>query len=369
MRPLNKHIFVSIMTLALCLHLLSCQSSRDIAILRKEVSQLKKTIEETQGRKFSVLFIGDIIIANHSRRLMKKQGGCYPFQKIKGDLDRFDFVIGNLETPISRRGIPVKNRVYVFQLDPVLARCLTTIKLNAVSLANNHLFDFGKEGMDDTLSFLKKSNISYAGAGKNLSEARRPAVLKHGNTKLYLLSYSGRPPDTYYAAEDMPGTAPLNLRHVIEDVEYNKRRDNVVIVSLHWGIEQTSMPNNEQIQTAHEIIDAGADGVIGHHPHWPQGIEIYRGKPIIYSLGNFVNGHYNVIEKDNIMAVFHFNENILEEIEVLSIAGRNRETKFQPFVIKGQEARKNLTIIKNFSKILKTEIEIVGYKGIIRLGK
>jgi len=345
-----------------------CTSSSELTQLQNEVNILKKQLHEIRNdQTYSILFIGDILLVNHSRKIIQRKGIIYPFEKIKDDLKSFDYVIANLETPISQRGIPIRNRYYVFQLHPKLAKSITTINLDAVTLGNNHLFDFGPQGLNDTIKYLDHWKIMHSGAGANISEARKPITIKHGDINIYIFSYCERPPDKYHATKDQAGTAPMDMAMIIEDIETYKKRNNLVFVSLHWGIEQTHMPQKDQIARAHEIIDAGADGVIGHHPHWPQAIEVYRDKPIIYSLGNFVNGHYNKIEKDNIITVFYCKQTKIKEIEIMSIAGKNRETKFQPFILKGKEARVNLMLIKNLSKYFKTDIEIFGYKGNIKL--
>ncbi|MBN1533085.1 MAG: CapA family protein [Spirochaetes bacterium] len=343
-----------------------CQSVGDTARLNEEISRLHREIAELKSDgRFSILFIGDIILVNHTKRLMRRRGAEYPFRKIRESLMEYDFVVGNLETPITRRGTPVRNRYYVFQLDPSLSNALKSIPLTAVTLGNNHLFDYGPEGVHDTVARLEELKIVHSGAGANLSEARRPVVLKHGYSNVYILSYCGRPPERFYATDDQPGTAPMDLKIITEDIERYKRYDNLVIVSLHWGIEQTHMVQKDQISLAHDIIDAGADAIIGHHPHWPQGIEIYRKRPILYSLGNFVNGHFNKVEKDNIMAAFHLNRNAIEAIEIIPIAGKNRVVKFQPYVLSGQEAKGNLMLLYNLSKYLKSEFEIIGSKGLL----
>lgn len=358
---LSSCIFISLITAG-------CQSSTELLELRTEISVLNKKIEtlEKDG-SFSILFVGDIILVNHTKKLMKANGLDYPFRKIQPQLSQFDFVIGNLETPITRRGTPVRDRFYIFRLNPSLAKSLTTINLSGVTLGNNHLFDYGPEGVYDTIQNLENLGIKFSGAGPTLEEARRPITLESGMIKVYILSYCGRPPDRYYAGNDRPGTAPMDMKIITEDINKYKKHNNVVIVSLHWGIEQTHMIQKDQISLAHEIINQGADAIVGHHPHWPQGIEIYRQKPIIYSLGNFVNGHLNKIEKDNIITAFYFKKSSLTSIEVMSIAGKNREIKFQPYIIKDNRAKTNLSLIQNLSKSMKLIMDIVGYKGLISI--
>lgn len=294
-------------------------------------------------------------------------GTAYPFEKIKEELRKFDFIIGNMEAPITQRGTAYRNKAYSFRVKPETAYCLRDLKIDAVSISNNHLMDYGTEGMDDTITFLDGLNIRHSGGGSSVTAARRPARLRYGTTEIYILSYCSRPPVDYYATETSAGIAPLDIEMIRDDISSFKTRENIVLVSLHWGIEHTHEPLPEQITAAHEIIDAGADGIIGHHPHWPQGIEIYNNRPIIYSLGNFINGYYNPVEKNNMAVGLFFSGNRLEKIKILPIAGQNRKIRFQPYILNGKQADETLSLIQNLSKNLNTEFKIRDNYGIIDL--
>ena len=309
-------------------------------------------------QNFSILFVGDILLANEAERHIHDKGVDYPFWKIKEELLKYDFIIANLESPITGRGTPVEDKPYIFRIQPDDAVCLKDLKIDAVSLSNNHLMDYGVEGMKDTMAALSRLNIGYTGGGADLAAARRPAILSYRDTSIVILSYCNRPPSDYYATETGPGIAPLDVQMIKDDIAAYKLDNNIVVISLHWGIEQTHVPQKDQVRTAHLIIDAGADAVIGHHPHWPQGIEIYRDRPIVYSLGNFINGYINPIERDNIAVGLYFSGSRLERIRVVPLAGRNRQIKFQPFVLSGRHAAGFLTLISNLSKKFKTAIDI-----------
>ncbi len=317
------------------------------------------------GDCFSLLCLGDILLANEVERHILSKGTGYPFEKIKDELRKYDFIIGNMEAPITHRGTAFTNKAYSFRVRPEAALSLRDLKIDAVSISNNHLMDYGADGMDDTISFLDGLNIGHAGGGKNSAAARRPARLRYGSTEIYILSYCNRPPMEYYTKGTMPGISFLDLTIIREDIATFKTRDNIVLVSLHWGIEHTHKPLPEQISAAHDIINAGADGIIGHHPHWPQGIEIYRNRPIIYSLGNFINGYYNPVEKNNMAVGLYFNGNRLDKIKILPVAGQNRIIKFQPFILTGKQADETLGLIRGLSKNLHTDLEIRDNYGII----
>ena len=318
-------------------------------------------------QKFSLLFVGDILLANEAEQYILTHGVDYPFKKIKNELLKYDYVIGNLETPITARGAAYTKKAYSFRLKPSSALSLKNLKLDAVAISNNHLMDYGKEGMEDTISFLNELSIQHAGGGNNLLDARRPALLKCGNVTICILAYSDRPPAEYYASDCTPGISHLNLGQIKDDVETWKTRYNIVIISLHWGIEQTHEPQWDQIEIAHKIIDAGADGIIGHHPHWPQGIEIYRNKPVVYSLGNFISGYTNPIERDNMAVALYYTGNTLERIKIIPVAGQNRKTKFQPHVLDGNDASAVLGLVQYLSNKLKTRFEISGNCGLLQL--
>ncbi|HPV41676.1 MAG TPA: CapA family protein [Spirochaetota bacterium] len=320
-------------------------------------------------QRFSILFVGDILLANEAEKHIHKKGIDYPFWKIKEELLKYDFIFANMESPITKRGTPVVEKPYIFRVKPEDAVCLKDLKIDAVSISNNHLMDYNTEGMVDTIAALDRLNIRHTGGGMNLDEARRPVMLKYGDMTIIILAYCNRPPEEYYATDSLPGIAPLDLDLIREDIATYKLDNTRVIVSLHWGIEQTHVPQKEQIAAAHEIIDAGADAIIGHHPHWPQGIEIYRGRPIIYSLGNFINGYINPVERDNIAVGFYYNGGVLETIKVIPLAGRNRQIRFQPFVLTGRQADGFLYLIRNLSRGLKTEMKIVKGYGYIDPGQ
>lgn len=320
-------------------------------------------------QRFSILFIGDILLANEAEEHINAYGTDYPFQRIKEDLLKYDYVVGNLETPITARGVPYTDKAYTFRLHPSSARALKDLKLDAVFLSNNHLMDYGHAGMEDTIVYLDNNNIRHAGGGKNISDARRPILIKHDNISICILSYCDRPPSDFYASDEKPGIAPLDLDKIKDDIAIWKNPGTIVILSLHWGIEHTHEPQYYQKKMAREIIDAGADAIIGHHPHWPQGIEIYCGKPVVYSLGNFVNGFTNAIERDNIAVVMYYANSALERIKIIPIAGKNSVIKYQPYILTGPGASALLNLVRVLSGKLNTDIDITPAYGLIDLGQ
>jgi Bacterial capsule synthesis protein PGA_cap len=198
-----------------------------------------------------------------------------------------DLAIANFENPA-----PDNFRYHTsgtrFSADPRLIKGLATAGIDWVGLANNHIRDAGGPGLLQTIKNLRRYGIASSGAGKNIAAARKPAILKPGGVKVALLAY-----DTiaayYTAGATTPGSARLSAKAVKTDVKAARAAGaNVVIVFPHWGTEYDATPFPGQQALARAAVDAGADLVIGNHAHWAGAMEVYRGKPIWYALGNFV---------------------------------------------------------------------------------
>ncbi|MFL5757117.1 MAG: CapA family protein [Chloroflexota bacterium] len=202
-------------------------------------------------------------------------------------LSSADLTIANFENPA-----PTSFRFHakgtVFSANPAYIKGLKNAGIDWVSLANNHIGDAGRAGIASTMQNLDRFGIRHGGAGRNLAEARKPVILEVGGTRVGLLAY-----DTiakYYAAKGgTAGSAQLTKSAVATDVARARAAGaELVIVFPHWGVEYRARPFDAEQALARAAIDAGADMVIGNHAHWAGGMEVYKGKPIWYALGNFV---------------------------------------------------------------------------------
>jgi poly-gamma-glutamate capsule biosynthesis protein CapA/YwtB (metallophosphatase superfamily) len=211
--------------------------------------------------------------------------------------DRFlaaDLNVINLETPLTTRGAPHPTKSYVFRTNPAYAKTLDRVHVNAANLANNHSYDYGDVGLKDTLDTLDAAGIARFGGGMNLAEAREPRYLTFNGVKIALLGFcsitgrlTGAKP-YLDAEENKPGAMRLSEEYVTEGVQRVRRNADVVIVVMHSGTEYSNVTADFTRRMARLAIDTGADLVVAHHPHVLQGIEVYKGKPIAYSLGDFV---------------------------------------------------------------------------------
>jgi hypothetical protein len=208
--------------------------------------------------------------------------------EVRDYLHSADLTLANLENPVIDAAVWHPEGT-TFTGEPDLLPILDQAGIDGVTLGNNHVLDAGVAGLKETMVHLENAGISYAGAGMDLAEAREPMIFELGETRVGVLSYHGVPYyDWSWATETAPGTAPLQEDIMTEDIERLRPEVDLLVVMPHWGKEYLATPEPNQVKLAHAAIDAGADVLIGGHAHWPKGIEMYKGKPIYYGVGNFL---------------------------------------------------------------------------------
>lgn len=260
------------------------------------------TAAPKQGTAIVLGFTGDINL-DGSLPMMKnfykcEDGiyGCIDPALIKRMQDA-DILFVNNEFTFSNRGAKQQNKAYTFRADPADIGILKEIGVDAISVANNHIFDYGAEAMLDTIQTLKNADIACVGAGENLAEAMKPVYFAvNGKTVAYVAA--GRP-EPYFktpvAGENSAGIlAAYGSDSFVNAIQTAAKNSDYVIVYVHWGDEYTNSPGSTQIEQGRKYIDAGADAVIGAHPHVVQGMGCEDGKFIAYSLGNFWFGMKNL---------------------------------------------------------------------------
>lgn len=242
------------------------------------------------AKDVTINFVGDIQFSGKVAELLEKNGYDYPFAKLGNLFKEDDLTIGNLETPVTLGGTGAADKTYVYKSSPKALEAMASAGFDSVNLANNHILDQGIEGLVDTLTYLEQYGIAHTGAGMNRDEAYAPAYLERKGMKIALLGFSRVVPETSWKAEgNRAGVAETyDSTGAVKAIQEARQKADLVIVVAHWGEERVSTPNNDQTRLAHEFVDAGADLVIGGHPHVLQGVEYYKGKWIAYSTGNFI---------------------------------------------------------------------------------
>ena len=237
----------------------------------------------------NLLFVGDIMLSRNIGKKAEAKGDyTYPFELMNDYLKSFDLTFANLENPVSDQGTKVGS-IYSFRADPKMLAGLTGAGFDIVNLANNHIWDYGRKALNDTFDQLDKVGISYVGAGKNYEAAHQAKVFQAGETKIAYLGYTNLIPASVATQDSKPAVAFIDTSVIAEDITKAKTQGaDLVIVTFHWGEEYHTAHSAFQEKVAHAVIDAGADLIVGHHPHVPEDLEEYNGKWIAYSLGNFV---------------------------------------------------------------------------------
>jgi len=245
-------------------------------------------------KDIDIVFAGDVMMDNSVKAAMRERGVDDPFEEVKELVQAADWAVVNLETAVTTATVKDTSQIYNFNADPASLGGLWNTGFDMVSLANNHVLDYLTEGLLDTMENLDAVGLTYTGAGKNEEDAFRAKTVEIGGNKIKIAAYTRFIPLTSWnAGKNRPGIAgAYNQKKVLKAIREQSADCDYFIVYMHWGVEQNNRPEKWQREFAKKMIDAGADAIIGSHPHVLQGFEYYKGKPIAYSLGNFLFPDY-----------------------------------------------------------------------------
>ena len=246
-----------------------------------------------------LLLVGDVMLGRLVNDVLRREPPDYAWGDCLAAFRAADARVGNLECALSDTGDPFAypDKVFHFKSDEANVRSLLAAGFDAVSVANNHVLDFGEDAMARTLDVLRGNGIAAAGAGRDLAEASRPCIVTAGGRRLGLIAFTDNEAD-WAATARRPGVffVPVDLRdprarHLQRVVGEAKAQVDVLVVSAHWGPNWGDEPPAEHVPFAHALVDAGADVIFGHSGHVTRGIESYRGRPILYCTGDFVDDY------------------------------------------------------------------------------
>lgn len=270
------------------------------------LSKRKVSPSAVHDTPITLAFTGDVMFGRtvNTYMLSTAPGDLYPFTYTGKFLRGFDLTIGNLECVISHLGAPVP-KSYNFRGDPRAYDRLLAAGFDLVSVANNHSGDYGKTAFLDELMTLPRRGITPIGGGQNKTQAHTPVLKTVRGTTVAFLAYDEIVPYSFAATDTTPGHAWLTEADLRQDIAQARRAADFVIPFVHWGIEYFTSLTAQQRYLAQVAIDAGADMVVGAHPHVIEPYEFYKGKLIIYSLGNFVfdNMYPEVVRRGNILTL------------------------------------------------------------------
>jgi len=302
--------------------------------------------------------VGDIMLGGRWVPILKKKGYDFPFGGVLNELAVGDINLANLESPLATGGREFINKKFRFRAEPEVADAMRTAGFNLVTLANNHSMDFGGDALSETLEHLAAAGIDSIGAGENLDAARKKALYTIKGRKIAFLGYSMTQPVEFFAGRNRPGTAPGYENMVEADVISARSEADYVVVSFHWGKEATGAVQPYQRSAAHKAIDAGADAIIGHHPHVLQGVELYNNGIIFYSLGNFTFASKS--RTSDVSAIIRLRlDDEIRTAEILPLDVLHKRVGFQPQLLTGDEGEAVIDKLIELSKPFRTEIKRV----------
>lgn len=337
------------------------------------------------GREgFSLTAVGDLMLDRGVAAKIASQGLTYPLSLTAQRLAAADLTLANLESPLGVKGKPLPKKGIWFRAKPETVAILNQGGIDAVTLANNHILDYDTDNLLETMDLLSAHHISFTGAGRNLEEARRPLILKvkvpdtstvgpnnQGQRASGIGSQTGTPSKgylqvaflgysdfaeifwsyqyrrTFSAGPNLPGVAPIKENYLREDIARARREADLVVVAFHWGQEYTNVPvkyQSDQRAVAHLAIDAGADLVLGFHPHAIQGLELYKGRLIAYSLGNFVMDQKSEITRESMILECWVDNSGIKTVNLVP----TMIEECRPRVLEGQEG---LPLLEKFRRI------------------
>ncbi len=319
----------------------------------------------------TIVGVGDIMLSGSAKPLLRKKGYGYSFGDIELSMliRNADIAFANLECPVTKKGKAFKDKKFVFKADPASIDAVRKAGFDMLSLANNHIMDYGTVGLSSTLAHCLKSGLVCSGAGMDIAKARKVSILKRKGITYGLLSYSMTYPSEFWATSEGAGAAYGGRDALIEDVHNGKKEADVIIVSFHWGAELADKPREYQVEMAHTAIDSGADIVFGHHPHVPQPVEIYKGKPVFYSLGNYAFGSYSRKTPVSFAAMIVLEKDRICSVRLHPIIVDNFEVMFKPASAKKGRAKEIICYLDEISKPFGTVIVYKDGVGVVDMGK
>jgi len=259
--------------------------------------KVQRNEENEEERIVKVFAVGDVMLDRGVEVKILNPGKGdfkFPFLNIKDYLNEADILFGNLEGSVSERGVRVGS-IYSFRMNPKVFDGINYAGFDIFSLANNHMFDYTRIALEDTMNYLKENDIDYVGAGFNEEEAFSLKVKEVNGTKIGFLAYLGLGPPSWRSYNNNSGMAWVSQEEIgllSKEIEKASQEVDILFVSLHAGIEYSQEPSDFQKEFARMCIDSGADVFLGHHPHVVQRVEEYNDGWIAYSLGNFVFDQY-----------------------------------------------------------------------------
>jgi len=248
-------------------------------------------VEKNAESQFTAAFVGDMMFGRHVQEVTEKRGTAYLFDKMKPYFENADYVTGNFENPVLKRAEEsyekLEKQIHL-HTDAEAVKALKKMNFTTVNLANNHMMDYGEEGLQDTLETFDAAGLDYVGAGKDVEEATTIDYQEINGLTIATLGFTDSLVSGFSALGYRGGVAAATPENIFPAIEEANASADLVFVNIHWGQEYDKEPHPRQKKLAHAMVDVGADAIIGHHAHVLSEVEQYKNGVIFYGLGNFI---------------------------------------------------------------------------------
>lgn len=348
---LKRIIVLSVVIIPIVFVVKSClapdiKNNSKVAV-KKENSKKKINPKQEEESEITLTFSGDTMFDWGLRPVIQSKGADYPFQHVKSEIEKADLSFINLESVFTNRDKKYPGQLFWIKSDPSTLQAIKNTGYDIVNIGNNHTLDYWQDGLKDTITHVEKLGLPYIGAGKNAEDAYTAREIKIKGKKFKFLSFVRFMPDsTWGAGNEKPGVANgYDLNLVTKTIKEQKKDADYMIVYMHWGVEKTNRPADYQKQYVQKIVEAGADAIVGSHPHWLQGFEYYNKVPVAYSLGNFLFPDYVK------------NHSAETGVLTMKFKGKDVQMSFNPYMIRnnqitptqGQEKQNMLQYLQSIS--------------------
>jgi poly-gamma-glutamate synthesis protein (capsule biosynthesis protein) len=319
----------------------------------------------------TVLFAGDTGAVAEALPLYEREGFAHAFTATVDLIRDADVAVANLEAPISDGGRPFPlYKDFRYRQPPGAAAALAWAGFDVLELANNHITDYGAEGLADTLAHAHAAGLVTIGAGRDAAEARRAVIADVGGLRIGLVDYCERQLTwqlwvDQFARRGHPGAAAAVARDLDNDMRRLRPLVDVLVVSFHIG-KSYAPPTEAAIAWSRRAVELGADLVVNHHPHVAHPVMLYRGRPIVLSLGNYAWGVRGAAET-GLLAWAHVSRCGLDRLELLPLDVQNHRVQFRPQPLTGSALEGALADLRQRSLELGAALSIEGGRAVLRL--
>ena len=274
----------------------------------------------SEDKNVKILVCGDIALCLGVEQMILNGNGDDLAIDFRINSKRADFFLANIEVPVTDSDEPEWNHFKTLKGKCKTGIILKDLGIDVASLANNHIADYGLRGFKDTVAVLKELDIDWVGAGMSPKEAVEPLIVEKKNYRIGIVALAQ--PEISAARKGKWGAGVLTKKEAVNAIKKIKNDTDIIIAYLHFGVEHFEYPTPSQVSLSHSLIDAGANLVIGHHPHVPQGYEYYNNGFIAYSLGNFIfdmNPGAHKFSRTGLLVEIDVNQNCLKKVKIIPV--------------------------------------------------